>query len=153
MKIPKDFLHQAIYKDDNGKDIPANKVDVVTTYKIHGDGFYTWLCAECGNQVSGRSGGSAMGQVLECPKCKTMNLLLWNGTDDLLKGLQFSREYEDQKSVIEAEQEKVKIAEEYAAKIKQDIGWILTCLNDELRNWLDNEFHKRHDAISDKYKK
>lgn len=153
MKIPKDFLSQVNYKDDNGKDILANKVDVVTIYKIHGDGFYTWVCAECGNQENSRScGWATMGQVLECKKCKSMNLLLWNGTDDLQKGLQFAREYEDQKSVVEAEREKVKIAEEYVLNMRRDISFIFSSLNDIIHNWLDHKFWEKHKEISEKYK-
>ena len=84
LRLPKDFLSQASYKDENGKDVPANEVDNITTYKYIADGFYKWVCAECGEVTGSRScGWQIMGQVLGCPKCGEKNLLLWNGTNDL----------------------------------------------------------------------
>lgn len=87
MKFPKDFFSQSTYKDHNGNNISSEKIDAITTYKYLSDGFYIWMCSECGNQKMSRScGWPIMGQALKCPECKTMNLLLWNGTDVLMDG-------------------------------------------------------------------
>ncbi len=72
-------LAQAKYKDHNGHDIEASAVSVITSYKHIVDGFYSWDCGyqECGFPHSSRScGWPIAGQVLQCEKCKRMNLLL-----------------------------------------------------------------------------
>ena len=70
-------LQQELYKNDNGHDIEAARIQVLTPYKYHVDGFYQWACGSCEFEHHSRScGWPISGQVLECESCHKMNLLV-----------------------------------------------------------------------------
>lgn len=79
-------LAQVEYKDSNGNHIPADKVQCIAPYKHIIDGFYEWECGQCHEKDNSRScGWPIAGQVLSCPKCGYMNLLVKTNTEELDK--------------------------------------------------------------------
>lgn len=77
-------LGQRTYKDENGNEISADKVEFIAPYQHVADGFYNWECGQCGNTDNSRScGWSISGQVLKCRKCGYYNLLVKTNTDEL----------------------------------------------------------------------
>ncbi len=77
---------QKEYTDSKGEKIDASEIDGVTTYYRVADGFYEWYCFNCGEVIKARGYGRPIeGQVLKCPDCKQMNLLLTSSTDDSQK--------------------------------------------------------------------
>ena len=77
-------LLQETYKNDNGNEISADKVEYLAPYKHVIDGFYEWECGACGKKHSSRScGWPISGQVLQCESCRKMNLLVRTNTDEL----------------------------------------------------------------------
>jgi hypothetical protein len=74
------LLQQELYKDENGRDIEADKVDCLAPIQYGADGFYNWECM-CGNVHFSRAGWQIAGQVLKCDKCGKMNLLVRTDCD------------------------------------------------------------------------
>jgi hypothetical protein len=111
-------LQQEKYKDDNGRDIEASKVEVLAPYKYHVDGFYQWTCPTCGFDHNSRScGWPISGQVLACDQCHVKTLLVRTNCieiDEVLQGKWRSEERDK-------ENERLKGIEKYNADELQKI--------------------------------
>ena len=79
-------LQQAVYEDDNGHPVEAEKVDCLTPYTYVCDGFYGWACALCGHEHSDRW-WNVSGRVVNCQQCKKRNLLVRTNTKEITEAL------------------------------------------------------------------
>jgi hypothetical protein len=80
-------LQQAVYEDDNGNPVDAEKVDCLAPYNHVCDGFYNWSCGACGHEHSDRW-WSISGRVMVCQQCKKKNLLVRTNTKEITEALQ-----------------------------------------------------------------
>lgn len=79
------FLQEK-YKDDNGHEITAEKVQVLAPYQHIADGFYRWQCGSCDKEHGSRAcGWPISGQVLKCDGCRKMNLLVRTNCEEIDK--------------------------------------------------------------------
>ena len=93
-------LGQAVYEDDNGHPVEAEKIDCLAPYTHVADGFYWWTCGGCGVEHSDRW-WSISGRVLKCgdgrsealgesrilPGCGKMNLLVRTNCTEITEAL------------------------------------------------------------------
>jgi len=107
-------LQQAVYEDDNGHPVEAEKVDCLTTYSAVFDGFYNWSCGSCGHDHSDRW-WNISGRVVVCQNCKKKNLLVRTNTTEITEALsgkwrqaEIAEENERLKGIINYNVEKVK---------------------------------------------
>lgn len=115
MSIRKEILGQEKYKNNNGHAIEAEKIDCITTYHHIADGFYKSACGACGTDMGSRScGWDIAGQVLECVKCKKMNLVLRSDCDWISEQIEQSLTRANKLERLEAYIKQVDVAEKIA---------------------------------------
>ena len=140
MDTPFKCLNQESYKDDNGKEIPASKVQCLAPYKHIVDGFYKWECGRCGKEHGSRScGWPIAGQVLECDGCQTMNLLVKTNCEEIDKAFGLFIHMEERNKELTR---LVNIEQELNMLKARLTGTLLQDLNEKVRIFLLEELNK-----------
>lgn len=115
-------LQQVKYKDENGTEIDASRVEVLGPYLHIADGFYNWTCGACGSGYSSRScGWPIQGQVLICESCKKMNLLVRTDCDALTELARRKFEAEERDRELKRLKEIEKFNDDKLLQIKREI--------------------------------
>lgn len=115
-------LLQEAYKDHNGGDIAADRVQVLAPYQHVVDGFYHWQCGSCGHGHGSRAcGWPISGQVLKCDECKKMNLLVRTNCVEIDKAFGSYLGNEERKKELERLQGIEKFNDEQIANIRREL--------------------------------
>lgn len=68
------YLADETYENEDGQQIRSDEIDCLGTYELKCDGFFRWICGDCGHEARSRAFRIG-GTVWKCLECGKRNLL------------------------------------------------------------------------------